>query len=195
MNTLSVKLLWTGLIVALCAGLLWQFYPLSDASLRLKNLPLRGIWFTGEEIPLSEFENTYFKDVGVVKRVYKIGGRPYFITILDGTRNRHMVHDPYYCLKGSGWTALYDKNIPVIGGHASLVDLEKNGNTKEALYWFSDGTINYTSPFHYWWDTTLRRVSLGTSGPEPILIMIQPLSKESINVDDLQEKFPEIFNL
>jgi len=61
MKNLSQTTLWLGLLLALTAGFIWQFYPLQDASQRLKILPLRGLGFQGEDIPLSEFEQSFFK--------------------------------------------------------------------------------------------------------------------------------------
>jgi len=133
--------------------------------------------------------------VNIIKRGYKVGNEYFFITILDGTHNRHIVHDPYYCLKGSGWNMVSEKDIPIDKGHAKLVDLEKNGEQKEAIFWFSDGQINYTSPMKYWWGTTVRRFTLGKSGPEPVLIMVQPLTKNPVDWQVFQRTFPDIFNL
>lgn len=195
MKSLSQTTLWLGLLLALTAGLLWQFYPLPDASQRLKSLPLVGLGFQGEDIPLTEFEQNFFKGVKIIKRGYKVGSDYFFITILDGTHNRHIVHDPYYCLKGSGWNMVGEKDLTIDKGNAKLVHLEKNGDQKEAIFWFSDGQVNYTSPMKYWWDTTLRRFTLGRSGQEPVLIMVQPLSKNPVDWDAFQRTFPDIFNL
>lgn len=195
MKHLSQTTLWVGLCLALLAGVVWQFYPLPDASARMNNLPLQGIGFSGQNIPLSDFEQSFFKGVNVIKRGYKVANQYYFITILDGTHNRHIVHDPYYCLKGSGWNMVKEQDLPIDKGYAKLVELEKNGESKEAIFWFSDGVKNYTSPFSYWWDTTVRRFTLGRSGPEPVLIMVQPLSKKPVDWSDFQRTFPEIFNI
>lgn len=195
MKNLSQTTLWLGLILALTAGVIWQFYPLPDASNRINSVPLKGIGFAGENIPLSEFEQSFFKGVNVLKRGYKVGNDLFFITMLDGTHNRHIVHDPYYCLKGSGWNMVSEKDLPINKGVAKLVELERRGETREAIFWFSDGYRNYTSPMSYWWDTTVRRFTLGKSGPEPILIMVQPVSKKTVDWNAFQRTFSEIFNI
>lgn len=195
MKQLSTTTLWLGLLLALSVGLIWQFYPLPDASARLDSLPMKGLGVTGENIPLSDFEQSFFKGVNVIKRGYKVGNELFFITMLDGTNNRHIVHDPYYCLKGSGWTMLTEKDLPIPKGTAKLVELEKNGEQREAIFWFSDGYANYTSPISYWWNTTVRRLTLGRSGPEPILIMVQPISKQPVDWSEFKRTFPEIFTL
>jgi hypothetical protein len=195
MNSLSQTVLWIGLLAALTAGLIWQFVPIPDSKARLAELPLNGIGFQGQNLPLNEFEQQFFKGVGVIKRIYTVDNQPFFVTILDGTNNRHIVHDPYYCLKGSGWSLLDESSIKVEKGKANLVDLEKDGVKREAIYWFSNGKENYTSPLRYWWDTTLRRLTLGSSGPEPVLIMVQPLSKEPVDWDKFQKSFRDLFEI
>lgn len=175
MSAISQKILWIGLALAIVLGLLWQLYPLSDAQNRFNRLPLVGEGFVGEDVPLSDFERSFFKDVNILKRVYRIGNQTFFVTALDGTRNRHVVHDPYYCFTGSGWDIVGKKNIQLQHGDAEEVTISRNSRDKVALFWFSNGVVEYRSPLRYWMEATLRRLTLGWSGQEPVLILIQPL--------------------
>ena len=94
----SKNLFWIGLGLAICLSVFWQVYPLPDAKSALDALPLAGPGFIGQDVPLTEFELAFFRGVNVLKRVYKVDNHLYFVTVLDGTRNRHVVvHDPYYC--------------------------------------------------------------------------------------------------
>lgn len=167
--------LWIALGVAILLGTVWQFYPLQNASLRMNSLPLVGKDFIGEELLLSTSEKEYFKDVGIVKRLYKINGQLFLVTALDGTHNRHAVHDPYYCFRGSGWEMVHEEDFKMPRGTAKLVELKMGDKKKSALYWFSDGKEVYGQPMKYWIQTTLRRLTLGWTGAEPILIMFQPM--------------------
>ena len=92
-----------------------------------------------------------------------------------------MVHDPYYCFEGSGWSINNINRYPIPGGDANLLNITKDGVATQAIFWFSDGTSRYTSPLRYWMEATLRRLSLGYSGQEPVLIMIRPLDDKNIN--------------
>lgn len=168
-------ILWIGLAAAIVLGLIWQLYPLPDAKTRIDTLPLVGQGFIGMDVPENEFEQQFFKGVNVVKRIYRIGYENYFVTVLDGTRNRHVVHDPYYCFTGSGWTILDKKAFPMKDGEAEQLIISKNNREKAAIFWFTDGTTVYHSPFEYWWKSTIRRLTLGRSGQESLLIMIQPM--------------------
>ena len=187
--------LWIALCLAIFLGALWQFYPIPSASDRMARLPLYGVAYTGKDIELNSFEEIFFKNVNVVKRVYKIGGQNLFVTALDGTRNRHLVHDPYYCFRGSGWEVVSEKPLQIPGGVASLVNLKNDKESKEAIFWFSNGKEHYSSPLKYWWETVLRRLTLGRSGPEPILILVQPLNDEKVDWSQLAVQFPELFTI
>lgn len=188
-------LLWMILGLAIVLGALWQFYPLPDAKARMDNLPLLGNGYVGEVIPMEEWETKFFKKVGVLKRAYKVREQSIFLTALDGTRDRHAVHDPLYCFRGAGWEVASQNAIPIPGGTAVLVKLTKDKEQEEALYWFSDGETHYDSPYQYWWQTSLRRLTLGKSGPEPILITVQPLDKKPINIQNLFQNFPDLQRL
>jgi len=169
------KTLWILLIAAILLGSLWQFYPLPDARKRIDNLPLMGPGFVGQDVPLNDFEQSFFKGVYVLKRIYRVDGNYYFLTVLDGTHNRHVVHDPYYCFTGSGWQIDEARQISIENGTAEQLLLSKGAQNKTALFWFADGTRNFSSPWNYWLAATWRRLTLGASGQEPVLIMIQPL--------------------
>ncbi len=187
--------LWTALITAILLGILWQYAPLADASKRIETFPLKGLGYEGKDIPLEPFEEEFFQDVTVLKRVYAVDGQYFFITILDGTENRHVVHDPYYCFRGGGWEIVSDKPFPVKDGNASKLIIEKNGEQREALFWFSDGNTRHSSPLKYWLQTSLRRLSLGASGGEPLLIVVQPLTSDPVDWKAFTQHFSKLFEI
>lgn len=187
--------LWIGLSIAIVLGCIWQFYPLSDASQQVNSLPLFGKAFKGRNLPLNDSEKAYFKNVNVMKRVYEVGHQQLFIAILDGTNNRHLVHDPLYCFRGGGWEVVNQENMALPEGDAVFLLLQKDNRQQQAMYWFTDGKSHYASPLRYWWETMLRRFTLGHSGPEPVLITVQPLDKEKLNPQELFKHFPELFKI
>jgi Protein of unknown function (DUF3485) len=195
MNKKSQVTLWIFLSVAILLAITWQFYPLPDAKKRMDNFPLYGPAFSGKKLQLSVFEKDFFKNVNIVKRLYDVEGVNYFVTVLDGTHDRHAIHDPYYCFKGGGWEIISAKEVEVPGGNAMLVHMKKDGKTIEAIYWFSNGKEHYSSALTYWIQATLRRLTLGLSGPEPVLITIQPINSDKIQLNFLEKEFPEIFHL
>jgi len=172
--------LWIALIGVMILGAVWEGVRLPDAAGRLKQLPLKGPGFAGRDLPLKEVELKVFGKADVLHRVYVAGGQKFVLTIIDGTNDRHAVHDPLYCFKGAGWTVRSREPRPVAGGQAALLRLGREERDVEALIWFSDGRERHASALRYWWQTTLRRVSLGRSGEEPILIILQPAEGSSL---------------
>jgi hypothetical protein len=192
MNNLAKKILWTALVLALLLSLVWQFVPLRDASARLDAIPLSGFGFAGRDLPLAEVEASIYKPARVLKRIYAVGRQQVIVIAIDGSRNRHAIHDPTFCFRGAGWTIGGYRDIPVPGGAARLLSLSKEGRTIEAMYWMSDSRNRYTSAMHYWWQTTMRRLTLGNSGEEPILFVLQPANADSLDWEKLLEQFPQL---
>ncbi len=191
----SQKMLWISLFMAVLLGFLWQLAPLPDAKERLSKLPLKGIGYQGKELSLMPYEEKFLKGANVIKREYEVNGQPFFITALDGTHNRHLVHDPYYCFRGSGWEIVSENSYPLPNGSASLLEIQKGEEKKQALFWFSDGKEIYRSPLRYWGETTLRRLTFGLSGNEPLLIVVQPIGNEEINWKQFSKTFTQLFQL
>lgn len=195
MSDATQKAFWIFLAIVITLGVVWQTYPLPDAKKRMDALPLNGPGFRGEEIAATPFEVDFFKGVNMIKRMYKVDDRSFFVTVLDGTHNRHVVHDPYYCITGSGWQINHKESLTIPGGEASLVSMNKDGYERQALFWFSNGTTRFASPMHYWIEATIRRVSLGWSGPEPVLILIQPLDNKSVDWHKLIDALNPVFSI
>lgn len=189
------RLLWILLIILIPLGLVWQFYPLPDSSIRMNQLPLKGEGFFGMNLPLTEFERKALPNVGIVKRLYKVGGTSYFVSLLDGTRNRHAVHDPEYCFRGDGWIVLNKTPFKLPHGEGSLFLITKMGIEREALVWFSANNIQFPSPMQYWIKTSLRRLTLGRWGEEPLLIIVQPVDVLKPNWDQFIKLFPPLMEL
>lgn len=178
MNTVAKKLLWIGLGLAVVLSVLWSSIPLPDAGKRLSTLPIRGLGFASQEIPLTATEKSIYGEATAVKRVYQFGHRRFILVAIDGTRNRHAVHDPLYCFRGAGWLPASEERFPISGGEACRVRLHRDREEAEALFWFTDGRTRHGSAMRYWWQTTLRRLTFGKSGGEPVLMLLQPAAGE-----------------
>ncbi|MSU57144.1 MAG: exosortase-associated EpsI family protein [Pedosphaera sp.] len=189
------NLLWLGLAVAVALGLLWQFYPLPDAQDRVRAFPVSGLTFNGQELTYPEYMRGLFGKATVTKRGYEVGGQRVIVWIVDGTRNRHAVHDPLYCLRGDGWQVVSKNSFPVDGGEAQLIRAQKNGREAESLLWYSDGQVRHASAARYWWQATLRRLTLGRAGHEPVLITVQAVGNAPINWRQLADQFRPLFEL
>lgn len=177
------KLLWALLIAVIVLGFVWETVDLNDASTRMSRIPMEGLGFAGKDLELTEAEQDIFGEAHVINRVYVAGGTQYSLIVIDGSKDRHAVHDPMYCFKGSGWTVEAQDLKKMSGGEGKHLKLKRDGEHAEALIWYSDGREKFASPWKYWWRTTLRRISLGKSGDEPVLIILQPGDGDGFNID------------
>ena len=165
--------LWIAVAVAGLSGVLWAIYPLPDAAERLAAIPRSGADFTSQDVALTPVELQVLGRVNVVHRFYRLGATQFYATVIDGTKDCHAVHDPRYCFQGAGWKVLSERKLPLKGGEGHLVHAVNGQHEVQALFWFSDGAGRYTSLMRYWGQTTLRRMTLGRSGAEPVLVVLQ----------------------
>jgi len=187
--------LWVVFFLVLSFSLFLEMYPLPHTGNRLGELPASGTGFSSQDIPLTPAEFSIFGRARTVKRFYQFGNQRFIMVVLDGTLNRHAVHDPIYCLSGSGWQVLDRKGIDIEGGRADLIRLSKNSQEREALFWFSDGSSRHASVIRYWLQTTLRRITFGRSGLEPVLVILQSFGDDQPNWQLLLHQFGLLYDI
>ena len=159
-------------------GAFWDRFLAKDLKPRMNQLPKSGLGYIGLDLPMVPSEDSVYKRAHVLKRGYQYGLYNRFVLIVvDGSQNRHAVHDPLYCFRGAGWDIVINQTIPIEGGEARFLRLLKNGKERETLYWFSDGQTRHVSVGRYWFQTTLRRLTLGFSGQEPVMVILQPFGE------------------
>jgi len=161
------------LICILLCGNAWHLVPLRDAKERLDALATFLEKVGASALSLSEKERKNLSKVRLYKCRLDVDGIRYFLAVLDGTRNRHAIHDPYYCLVGSGWQIVQKEDVSLRDGFGSKLVLKQGAKHREMVFWFSDGSRAFSSPLRYWLQTALRRMTFGLSGSEPVLVMVQ----------------------
>lgn len=182
-----------GVVIALLVGALWRFVPLRGAENRLLAMPTQGPSFRSWSVPLKAEERSLLGEGLAARRLYEFGSTRALVSIVDGTRNRHAVHDPRYCFLGAGFHVQHAAAVPVVGGEATLLRLERNGQRTQIVYWFSDGSQRHGSFTRYWWQTTLRRITWGNSGAEPVLVIVQ--CSDRADARGLLEKCRPLFDV
>ena len=193
MNPRTQKILTALLLIAVLLAFLWDLVPLPDAQNRLATLPVAGLGFTSVDVPLTAAEKSIFGAAQVVKRIYRVGRKNYAVIIIDGAHNRHAVHDPTYCSHGAGWTTTGERELPVPGGAAKILALQKGAESRTSGYWFSDGQFRYSNVAKCWWQMACRRMTFGHSGPEPVLVLVQPLDAGETSWELLSVQLPFLF--
>lgn len=169
--------------VALLAALAWMMAPLPGGEERLLALPIRGASFSSQGVALAAAERRAVGLALTCRRLYTLDDCQVLVSIVDGTRNRHVVHDPIYCIAGDGWRVVASEDRPLPGGAARLLRFERSGRGGELLYWFSDGQQKHASTLGYWCQSTLRRLTWGWSGAEPLLVIVQSHGERPVDWD------------
>lgn len=195
MKVHTSRFLWVFLASAAVLGALWELYPLPDASRAIDELPRRGAGFQSQEFPLSASEAARLDEARAVKLVYEMAGHTFFMAVMDGTRNRNAVHDPLYCFRGRGAQVTKVEDLEVEGGKVRWLTMVEKGQVKNALFWFSDGDRRFPSMVEYWLRTTLRRLTFGLTGAEPVAVMIMPIGDGNIDRDLLLGNFMPLLGI
>lgn len=155
----------------------------SRESSRLANLPVIGDHFQSQTMPISETEKQALGNAIAIRRLYHSSGTPIIVTVVDGTLNRHAIHDLLYCIKGAGWTVTSDKQQVIPGGQARVICSRKELRQSTLIYWFSDGTTRHNSFARYLWQVSLQRLTAGQISNEPYLVILQPCNASNTNWD------------
>jgi hypothetical protein len=165
--------LWPLIALSVLCGAAWSLQPVAGAAERLREVPLERGQFKGRDIPLTERELKVLGRVDLLHREYTAPWRSVYVTVIDGSKDRHAVHDPRYCFQGAGWKVLEERTRPVAGGESTWIAAERDGKPAEAVFWFTNGTERYSSVPRYLWEAMLRRVSFGHLGGKPVLVVVQ----------------------
>ena len=189
------KLLWLAFAILVPLGMIWEIYPLSDASSRLAEFSRNSTGVEFLDMPLSAGEQAIFSGATVVKRLAVVGNNRAVVTVIDGTHDRHAVHDPVFCFRGAGWEVTGQETVPLGKGFARLVHLRQDKDIAESLYWFSDGNEQFDRPLLYWWKTALRRLTFGGSGMEPVLVVLTSTGGTLPNWPELLKAWPGLQKL
>jgi hypothetical protein len=192
---MKTKILWTALAAAIVLATLWERFPLADASARLNRLPRASLLVESRDMPMTPTEQANFTGTSVLKRLASAGHERVILTVVDGTRNRHAIHDPVFCFRGAGWEVDSMETVALEKGDARLLRLRQGKQTAEAVYWFTDGGRQFANPMQFWWETALRRLTFGASGAEPVLVILTSTGETPPNWADLLHAWPDLQKL
>ena len=165
------------LAAAVAASMAWPHLPMHGYPRPLDRIPRSGIGLKSRDADLTELEKKWLAGADGLKRIYSFRGQLWLLAVTDGTNNRQAVHDPMYCFLGEGWEVSSKNVVPLAGGSAMCVSMTRNGQSAKALYWFYDGGAPFCSVPEFWAKSTLRRITRGRSGAEPLLFILRPVEQ------------------
>lgn len=187
--------LWIALGATALLCLVWERFPDRATAERFKLLPVQGFGFAGRDLPLNTTETQVYHKAHVVKRLYQAGAERFILTAIDGSRNRHAVHDPLYCFRGAGWQVVREQALAVPGGQAKLLSLTRFGRRTDVVFWFTNGRERQASAGRAWWLSLLHRLTFGKYGSETALVLLQPGGAETPGWSDVFARCPFLFEI
>lgn len=171
-------------VVAVILMFGWPMIPVPSAETRVAALPTSGPDFQSRSLELTADDRAFLGKAQAHQSLISLrGGGRLVLNVIDGTRNRHSVHDPSYCFSSAGWSVRSKTPVKVSSGDAILVTLTKDSEQAEALWFFDDGKHQFISPIEYWFATSCRRATLGRSGNEPVLVSLRSYPGEPVDWD------------
>ena len=176
-----------GLVLALFIGALILSVPgasnaLKNADARLSALPLNANGFRSTDLSLSPAEEQVYRNIHVLKKLCVLNGEQAQLVCLDGTQDRHAVHDPRLCFRSAQWQVLSETVVPhPAGGEMRRLRLRRDNRELETVYWWSTRTERHASAMKYFVQSSLRRLTQGYSGEEPVLVLLQPVLAGQLN--------------
>lgn len=186
------SLLWLALGFTVLFGCFWDALPPVREASRLSRLAGQGRGYRSIELPLVREEKESLGAATSLKRLYRAQGQSFVLIGVDGARERHAIHAPDTCLRGSGWVVVRRNRVDIPGGEGEEVVLKKGERTRKALYWYSDGTRRHASFFRCRVESALRRFTRGYLNAEPLLLVLLTRPGEDANWDELLEAVPGI---
>ena len=156
----------------LTASAFWLGTPQSTS--HLQNLPQQGLLYTSAPLPLSSGESHHLRSVDVVKRRYRVPSATFDLLAIDGSANRHAVHDPTFCHRGDGWEIVSRQSLPLPRGEALWVRYRRGDESTQCVYWFTNAATQTPNTWWFWAAASWRRLTAGRSGCEPVLVVLQP---------------------
>lgn len=193
-STKAMLAIWGALALVVFLGVFWNL-PLPDASERLRKLPETGLFYKSKPIDISPAERMVFGSATVLRREMFAGRHVFSLTVIDGTHNRHAVHNPRHCFQGSGYNVSDGSVVPLSQGYGQSFRLDSPQGTATVLFWFSDGKARHPSAWRYWWQASCRRISRGASGPEPVLVILSANGDTKASWPEILAACPELMNL
>ncbi|MEM6823109.1 MAG: exosortase-associated EpsI family protein [Verrucomicrobiota bacterium] len=187
--------LWAILIIAIVISTVAPFVQVKGQIALNGELPFKAPLVVGRLIPLEPIEQKMFSGAFVEKRLYQVAGAPVVVTLATAKTNRNAIHDPLFCYRGAGWNIIQESDVSTQEGKLRIVELLKEETRTSIAYWYSNGEIQYTSPIFYWFQTFLRRLTLGKASDEPWLIFVQSVEPNSRSLVKTLNYFPDLMKL
>ena len=184
------KFLWLIFVASLLVGMVWDLIPVQRDENRLQILLDDNQSLPMIELPLADRD---FLGEHIIQRLCQAGNQLFVLTVVDGAKDRHALHEPMYCFRGAGWEVQTQSTFPLADGSEKLVSLQRDTQQLEILYWFSDGKERHASAINTWLNSILHRASFGHIKDPQVLVIIQPWNTQTLDWKLLFVRSPILF--
>ncbi len=187
--------MWIAIFAAVLCFVLFQMIATPSQVERLDELPFSGPQYKGEAIRFDSSELRLLDGADAIKRIYTIDQSPFLVYVVDGTRNQNAVHEPSEFFLEGGWHIISQSTLPLEAGEGVVLTLQRNDESKEAIYWYTTGAMQHVSPWLQCIQSWMRRITLGNSNDEPLLVIVEAESPGTIHWNKTLNEFPELLTL
>ena len=80
----------------------------------------------------------------------------------------------------------------MVGGRATRQVFRRGNESRDLVFWFSDGKSRYGSLVRHGWESALRRITFGRSGDAPVSISLQASGDPSPDWDVVLQALPPL---
>lgn len=187
--------LWISLLVTVLLGCSWDALPHRSPGSRLNRIPLTGAGFQAIDLPLLPRERESLGGASALKRGFSLNGEGYVVLAVDGGQERHAIHAPETCLRGSGWEIRSRRPVPLPHGIGEEVELVRGSEVRRALYWYSDGSARHASFFRCRLESAVNRFTRGYLGGDTVLLVVLSRVGETPDWQKLLATIPALTQL
>lgn len=186
---------WVIVLFVIAATFAFKVNATSQQHSALDDIPVSGYGYDGRALEFSQAERVFLGNAEAIKHEYSQASYRLIVVVVDGSNNRHAVHDPIFCLRGAGYETTGQAAFPIINGHGQLVSLAKGPTKQEVAYWFTNGEQRYTSFSRYLAESALNRLTLGKLGQQPKMVTVYSVGERIPNWSSLLDRFPVLLDI
>jgi hypothetical protein len=196
MDSANGKVLqWLIVLFVVAATFAFKVNATGQSQDALSDIPISGYGFDGRVLAFSEAERTFLGGAEAIKHEYSQANFRLVVVVVDGSNNRHAVHDPMFCLRGAGFEITNQTAFPIINGHGELISLAKGAAKQKVAFWFSNGEQRYTAFSRYLFESAVNRLTLGTIGTQPRMVTVYSVGERIPNWSSVLDRFPVLMDI
>lgn len=186
---------WLLVLLVVTATVAFKVFEPTKESGFLADIPLSGFGFDGEKLEFTQDELNYLGGAEAIKHEYSQRGYELVVIVVDGTNNRHSVHDPVFCFRGAGFEVMQQQVFPLYNGQGRLISLGRDDERRNVAFWFSNGDARYTSFMRYLLESTAHRLTFGMLGSQPRMVTVHSVGRQIANWSTALDRFPVLMDI